>query len=159
MHRAKLAKFCGGRLHQNVVLKSGKISYTDIRSVKDIIDAGNESSEMTRPEGKFFLFLDQVTDPQNFGSILRSAMFIGVDGVIVNRQNACGLTPTVSKVSSGALEFIPLYSVKFVSHFFDDAKKDPLNFRIISTSLEESEPSEDATAELSHDGDEDDDVI
>jgi len=61
--------------------------------------------------------LDQVTDPQNFGSILRSAMFIGVDGVIVNRKNACGLTPVVSKVSSGALEFIPLYSVKYAAGF------------------------------------------
>lgn len=53
-------------------------------------------------------------------------MFIGVDGVIVNKANSCGLTPVVSKVSSGALEFIPLYSVKFVSHFFTDAKKTPL---------------------------------
>ena len=56
--------------------------------------------------------------------------------MIVNKTNACGLTPVVSRVSSGALEFIPLYSVKFVSHFFEDAKKDPLNFRIISTNLD-----------------------
>ena len=48
-------------------------------------------------------------------------MFIGVDGVIVNHKNACGLAPTVSKVSSGALEFIPLYSVRFVSKFMEDA--------------------------------------
>jgi 21S rRNA (GM2251-2'-O)-methyltransferase len=48
-------------------------------------------------------------------------MFIGVDGVIVNQKNACGLTPTVSKVSSGALEFIPLYSVRFVSQFMEEA--------------------------------------
>ena len=53
----------------------------------------------------------------------------------MNKKNSCGLTPVVSKVSSGALEFIPLYTVKFVSHFFDDAKKDPLNFKIISTAL------------------------
>lgn len=75
---------------------------------------------------------------------MRSALFIGVDGVIVNRRNACGLTPVVSKVSSGALEFIPLYSVKFVSHFFEDAKKDPLmNFKIISTNLEQSDMADD----------------
>jgi tRNA G18 (ribose-2'-O)-methylase SpoU len=66
-------------------------------------------------------------------------MFIGVDGVIVNKRNACGLTPVVSKVSSGALEFIPLYSVKFLSHFFEDAKKFPMNFKIISTSLSEED--------------------
>jgi len=64
-------------------------------------------------------------------------MFIGVDGVIVNRQNACGLTPTVSKVSSGALEFMPLHSVKYMSEFLKDAKKDPYNFKIISTNLED----------------------
>ena len=42
-------------------------------------------------------------------------MFLGVDAIVVNRKNACGLTPVVSKVSSGALEFMPIYSVKFVS--------------------------------------------
>mmetsp|Transcript_10520 Transcript_10520/g.14186 ORF Transcript_10520/g.14186 Transcript_10520/m.14186 type:complete len:139 (-) Transcript_10520:334-750(-) len=104
--------------------------------MKDIV-GGDAEGDFSGPiEGKFFLFLDQVTDPQNFGSILRSALFIGVDGVIVNKTNACGLTPVVSKVSSGAIEFIPLYSVKFVSHFFDDAKKSPLNFKVISTSLD-----------------------
>jgi 21S rRNA (GM2251-2'-O)-methyltransferase len=48
-------------------------------------------------------------------------MFIGVDAIIVNQRNACGLTATVSKVSSGALEFIPLYSVRFVSKFLEEA--------------------------------------
>ena len=120
------------------MLKCGKIDYESIRGMKDIVYSEDTYSESDQPpQGKFFLFLDQVTDPQNFGSILRSAFFIGVDGVIVNRQNACGLTPVVSKVSSGALEFIPLYSVRFVSHFFEDAKKDPLNFKIVSTALED----------------------
>ena len=64
-------------------------------------------------------------------------MFIGVDGVIVNRQNAWGLTPAVSKVSSGALEFTPLHSVKFMGEFLKDEKKDPYNFKIISTNLED----------------------
>ena len=59
----------------------------------------------------------------NFGSILRSAMFLGVDAIVVNRKDACGLTPTVSKVSSGALEFLPLYQVKFVKEFLEDIKK------------------------------------
>jgi 21S rRNA (GM2251-2'-O)-methyltransferase len=48
-------------------------------------------------------------------------MFIGVDAIVVNHKNSCGLTPTVSKVSSGALEFIPLYSVRFVKKFLEDA--------------------------------------
>lgn len=168
MHRAKLAKFCGGRQHQNVVLKCGKIGYTDIRSMKDLVFSTEQDSKASKPiEGKFYLFLDQVTDPQNFGSILRSAFFIGVDGVIVNKANACGLTPVVSKVSSGAVEFIPLYCVKFVSHFFEDAKKDPLNFKIISTNLNDTDLKEAAfdsknnmTEEIEKEDDEnEDDVI
>jgi tRNA G18 (ribose-2'-O)-methylase SpoU len=138
MHRAKLSKFCGNRPHQNVILKCSRIEYENIRSMKELLGLNKANDKEVPPTGKFFIFLDQVTDPQNFGSILRSAMFIGVDGVIVNKANSCGLTPVVSKVSSGALEFIPLYSVKFVSHFFTDAKKAPLNFRVISTNLEDS---------------------
>ena len=88
-----------------------------VKRITDIQELGTQEAK----KGKFYLFLDQITDPQNFGSILRSAMFIGVDGVIVNHRNACGLTPTVSKVSSGALEFIPLYSARFVSKFMDEA--------------------------------------
>ena len=100
-----------------MILKTNRIDYENIRGMKDIV-LGEDGDVESKPEGKFYIFLDQVTDPQNFGSILRSAFFIGVDGVIVNKKNACGLTPVVSKVSSGALEFIPLYTVKFVSHFF-----------------------------------------
>jgi len=63
-------------------------------------------------------------------------MFLGVDSIIVNKRNACGLTPTVSKVSSGALEFMPIYSVKFVSKFLIEAQQ-KLNYNIISTNLDD----------------------
>ena len=61
MHRAKLSKFCGGRLHQNVILKTGRLDYENIRGMKDIVLSGEDENQ--RPEGKFYLFLDQVTDP------------------------------------------------------------------------------------------------
>jgi len=66
-------------------------------------------------------------------------MFLGADAVIVNRKNACGLTPAVSKVSSGALEFLPLFSVRFVSNFLSDMKQNH-KFRVISTNLDEEQP-------------------
>ena len=70
-------------------------------------------------------------------------MFIGVDAIIVNQNNACGLTPAVSKVSSGALEFVPLYAVKFVKPFFLDAQTSSMKFKVISTDIE-SEDGNDA---------------
>lgn len=58
-----------------------------------------------------------------------------MDGILVNQDNACGLTPTVSKVSSGALEFIPLYSVKFVKDFLLEAQNGTQKFQIVSTDI------------------------
>jgi len=63
-------------------------------------------------------------------------MFLGVDAIVVNKKNACGLTPVVSKVSSGALEFMPIYSVKFVSKFFMEAQA-KRDYKIISTNLDD----------------------
>lgn len=61
---------------------------------------------------------------------------MGVDGIIVNQKDACGLTPAVSKVSSGALEFLPLFTVKFVSKFLEEVKSFKEPYRIISTNID-----------------------
>ena len=93
--------------------------------------------ETDRPSGDkplLYLFLDGVTDPQNFGSILRSAMFLGADGIIVNKLDSCGLTPAVSKVSSGALEFLNLYQVKYTQKFLADLKLKH-DFAVVSSKL------------------------
>jgi len=66
-------------------------------------------------------------------------MFVGVDGIIVNRKDACGLTPAVSKVSSGALEFQLLYQVKFMKPFLEEAVSPKYNFKIISTNIDEED--------------------
>jgi len=46
--------------------------------------------------------LDRINDPHNVGAILRTAFFMGVDGVFVNIEDRCPLTSTVSKSSAGA---------------------------------------------------------
>ncbi|KAK7508035.1 hypothetical protein BaRGS_00001000 [Batillaria attramentaria] len=55
-----------------------------------------------------WLLLYNVQDPMNFGAILRSAYFLGVDRVIVPELNSCAVSPVVSKASAGALEVIDL---------------------------------------------------
>ena len=67
--------------------------------------------------------------------------------MIVNQKDACGLTPAVSKVSSGALEFLPLFTVKFVGKFLEDVKQPKYGFRIISTNIDEQGLSESTEAE------------
>ncbi|RKP35228.1 Alpha/beta knot methyltransferase, partial [Dimargaris cristalligena] len=64
-----------------------------------------------------WLALDSIMDPQNLGSILRSAYFFGVDGVVVCSRNSAPLGPVVAKASSGALECVELYSTSTLPRF------------------------------------------
>jgi len=57
------------------------------------------------------LILDGVTDPHNLGACLRTADAVGVDAVIIPKDNSAGLTPVVQKVASGAAESVPLVIV------------------------------------------------
>ena len=62
-------------------------------------------------EPALLLVLDGVTDPHNVGACLRSADAAGVHAVITTRDRACGLTPVVRKVASGAAESVPFVQV------------------------------------------------
>lgn len=59
----------------------------------------------------FLLILDGLQDPHNLGACLRSACAAGVDAVIVPKDNAATLTPTVRKVACGAAEILPFFAV------------------------------------------------
>jgi 23S rRNA (guanosine2251-2'-O)-methyltransferase len=66
-------------------------------------------------ENAFLLILDQVQDPHNLGACLRTADAVGVQGVIITKDNSAGITPTVCKVACGAAESVPVYQVTNLS--------------------------------------------
>ena len=59
----------------------------------------------------FLLMLDNIQDPQNLGAIIRTALCVGIHGVIVPKDRSAPPTPAVSKASAGALEHIRLVRV------------------------------------------------
>ncbi|MDR2822633.1 MAG: 23S rRNA (guanosine(2251)-2'-O)-methyltransferase RlmB [Acholeplasmatales bacterium] len=63
-----------------------------------------------------FILLDEVTDPHNLGSIIRTSEASGIDAIILTRKNSCPITPAVVKVSTGSIERVKLvYSSNIVS--------------------------------------------
>ncbi|MGI2329584.1 23S rRNA (guanosine(2251)-2'-O)-methyltransferase RlmB [Planococcus sp. YIM B11945] len=77
----------------------------------------------SRSEDPFFLILDELEDPHNLGSIMRTADAIGAHGLIIPKRRAVGLTAVVAKSSTGAIEHIPVVRVTNLSQTLDELKK------------------------------------
>ncbi len=86
-----------------------------------------------------FLILDGVTDPHNVGACLRSADATGVDAVVTTRDRACGLTPVVRKVASGAAETVPFVQVTNLARTLRTLRD--AGVWVIGTALEEGSQS------------------
>ncbi|MFZ2055054.1 MAG: 23S rRNA (guanosine(2251)-2'-O)-methyltransferase RlmB [Candidatus Aminicenantales bacterium] len=71
----------------------------------------------------FLVLLDEITDPQNLGAILRSAECAGVDGIILPERRSAGLTEAVVEVSAGATEHLKVARVTNLARTMDELKK------------------------------------
>jgi 23S rRNA (guanosine2251-2'-O)-methyltransferase len=68
------------------------------------------------------LALDSLQDPQNVGSLLRTAEAVGVHGVIVPERRAVGVTPAVSRASAGAVEHLLVAQVTNLARVLEELK-------------------------------------
>ncbi len=64
--------------------------------------------KIERVSNPLLIILDEITDPHNFGAIIRSAVCLGADGIIIPRHNSAEVNHTVIKTSSGAVNYIPI---------------------------------------------------
>ena len=101
--------------HQGVIAFVTPYSYVEI---EDILARASE-----KDEPPFVIVLDEITDPHNLGSIIRTAESCGAHGIIIPKRRAVGLTPTVIKASAGAVEFIPIAKVTNISSTLESLKK------------------------------------
>lgn len=79
------------------------------------------------------LLLDSIEDPQNFGSLIRTAEACGVRGIIIPKDRAVGLTPAVIKASAGAVSHIPVLRVTNLVSSMEELKKE--GFWIVGADL------------------------
>ena len=101
--RKKLDKLSDGSNHQGIIIE------VDLPAVLSEHDLQSAVENLEVPA--LFLILDNVQDPHNLGACLRTADATGVHGIIITKDNAVGITPTVCKVASGAAETVPVYQV------------------------------------------------
>lgn len=74
-------------------------------------------------EQPFFLILDELEDPHNLGSIMRTADAVGAHGIVIPKRRAVGLTTTVAKASTGAIEHIPVARVTNLARTLEEMKE------------------------------------
>jgi len=101
-----------GGVHQGVGAELAEFRYLELPDLLDTIKGA-----------AFLLVLDGVTDPQNLGALVRSAHALGAHGVVVPKDRAAGVTPSVTKAAAGALEHCPIVRVTNLSRAVDQMKE------------------------------------
>jgi len=89
--------------HQGAAARVGAFPLTHL---SDIIAQPDPQTQ-----NPFLIVLDNIVDPHNLGAVIRSALAVGVDGIIIPKDRAAGPTPAVSKASAGMLEHARLTRV------------------------------------------------
>lgn len=102
--------------HQGILAETALPSYA---TLEDALARARE-----RNEPPLLAVLDGVQDPHNLGAVLRTADAAGVHGVVIPKDQAVGLTPTVVKASAGAAAFTPLLQETNLTRFLQELKKE-----------------------------------
>ncbi len=101
--------------HQGVIAFVSPIEYV---SVDDIINRAEEKGEQP-----FIVILDEIEDPHNLGSVIRSANAFGAHGVIIPKHRSASVTATAVKTSAGACFYTPVAKVTNLVNTMKDLKK------------------------------------
>ena len=113
--KRKLDTLSGGENHQGVVASIASHSYAE---VSDILNGAK-----AKGQPPFVVIADGITDPHNLGSIIRTANAAGAHGVIIPKNRSVSLNATVSKVSAGAVEYLPVARVTNLAQTIEKLKQ------------------------------------
>jgi 23S rRNA (guanosine2251-2'-O)-methyltransferase len=100
---------CGSSAHQGICADAGPYPYV-------------EAVTLLRGEAPWIVVLDQVQDPQNLGSICRTAECAGASGLVIGERRSAEVTPAVCKASAGAVEHLRVARVRNTADFILQAR-------------------------------------
>jgi len=107
----EISKLAGKGVHNGVIAEVSDTVYADFHDT------------VTAEATKFVLILDGITDPQNFGAILRVADVFGVDLVVTPEHESVGLTPAAVKASAGASQWVSVAQVTNLARAIEQLKE------------------------------------
>ena len=113
--RRKLDTMCDGLNHQGIVARVTPFKYCE---VNDILEDAKRKEQQP-----FIVILDEIEDPHNLGSIIRTAELCGVHGIIIPKRRNVGVTSTVYKCSAGAIEHMRIAKVTNINSTIDMLKE------------------------------------
>ncbi len=104
--------------HQGVIARVSPFEYS---TIEDILETAKE-----KEEDPFVIILDEIEDPHNLGSIIRTANACGAHGIIIPKRRSASVTQTVLKVSAGAAEGIKIAKVTNLNQTIKELKDNGL---------------------------------
>ncbi|EOY30651.1 TRNA/rRNA methyltransferase family protein [Theobroma cacao] len=113
------------RPHQGLVLDASPLEMVKIKELEPV--------SIDEEKGSLWIALDEVTDPQNLGAIIRSGYFFGASGVVLCAKNSAPLSGVVSKASAGSLELMELRYCKNMMQFLVSSAEN--GWRVLGASV------------------------
>lgn len=113
------------RPHQGLVLDASPLEMVRVKELDPV--------SLEEDRDSLWLALDEVTDPQNLGAIIRSAYFFGASGVVLCAKNSAPLSGVVSKASAGSLELMELRYCKNMMQFLTSSAEN--GWRVLGASV------------------------
>jgi len=116
VHKKKLDELTESAAHQGIVAFAAAQKYVEVEEIL----------ELARQKGEppFLVIAENLTDPHNLGSVIRTANAAGVHGVIIPKNRSASLSGTVAKTSAGAVMHTPVAKVANISQTIEKLKKE-----------------------------------
>ncbi len=111
--------------HQGIVASVIPFAYTELNTFLNTIDT---------IKNPLLILLDGIEDPLNLGSMIRTAVGFGVHGLIIKKDRQVDVNPTVAKIASGALDYLPIIQVTNLTQTIMTLKEH--RFWLVATALE-----------------------
>ncbi len=115
------------RNHQGYLALKKSYNYLSLEEMIERIPQGQQP---------LLIMLDGLEDPHNLGAILRSADAVGANGVIIGKNRSVSLNATVAKVSTGAIEYIPVCQVTNLARTLDELKQQ--GYWVVGTDMQDA---------------------